>query len=296
MCNASRSTRPGSRLLGRYRCSPSTKPSSRLESVDPNLARIIELRAFGGLTIEDAAHVLKVSPSTVKRDWRTAKAWLNRELGRSMTEDRWQRVKALFEAAVERPPAERTAFLAAAAGEDDALRGEVESLLAADTRDDPAIDRLPIAAGVLQLSSPPQRVGPYDVVGLIGAGAMGEVYRARDTKLKRDVALKVLPPLLALDPDRVARFKREAQVLAALNHPNIAAIYGLEDADDRASAGLELVEGRRSPTGSRAGRFPLEEALAIARQIAEALEAAHEKGIIHRDLKPANVKITPTAW
>ncbi len=119
-----------------------------------------------------------------------------------MTEDRWQRVKALFEAAVERPPAERTAFLAAAAGEDDALRGEVESLLAADTRDDPAIDRLPIAAGVLQLSSPPQRVGPYEVVGLIGAGSMGEVYRARDTKLKRDVALKVLPPLLALDPDR----------------------------------------------------------------------------------------------
>ena len=207
-----------------------------------------------------------------------------------MTDDRWQRVKALFEAAVERPPAERTAFLAAAAGDDDALRGEVESLLAADTRDDPAIDRLPIAVGVLQLSSL-QRVGPYEVVGLIGAGSMGEVYRARDTKLKRDVALKVLPPLLALDSDRVARFKREAQVLAALNHPNIAAIYGFEDSDDLKALALELVEGPTLADRIARGPLPLEEALAIARQIGEALEAAHDKGIIHRDLTPSNVKI-----
>jgi serine/threonine protein kinase len=142
-----------------------------------------------------------------------------------MTEDRWRRVKALFQAAVERPPAERGAFLITEAGADEALRREVESLIAADTSDE--------EAGPWRLAVPNvetlRHLGPYDIVAPIGAGAMGEVYRARDTKLNRDVALKVLPPLFALDPDRVARFKREAQVLAALSHSNIAAIYGLEE-------------------------------------------------------------------
>ena len=137
--------------------------------------------------------------------------------------------------------------------------------------------------------------GPYEVLSALGAGGMGEVYRARDTKLERDVALKVLPELFARDPDRLARFKREAQVLASLNHPNIAAIYGFEDIDGgdpgaRAGTGRG---SRRWPIASRTGRFPLDEALPIARQIAEALEAAHEQGIIHRDLKPANIKVRP---
>src|SRR5262245_21081492 len=149
-----------------------------------------------------------------------------------MTDDRWRRVKALFQAAVERPPAERAAFLAAAAGDDELLRLEVESLLASDSADDGALDRLPIMSAGVHLSTSLQRIGPYDLVALIGAGSMGEVYRARDTTLNRDVAIKVLPPLLALDPDRVARFRREAQVLAALNHPNVAAIYGLEESDE----------------------------------------------------------------
>src|SRR6476620_10660443 len=137
------------------------------------------------------------------------------------------------------------------------------------------------------------RLGYYEIVALLGAGGMGEVYRARDPKLQRNVALKILPSLTGLDPDRLARFRREAQVLAALNHPNIAAIYGFEDASDPPALVLELVEGATLAERLQEGPIPLQEALPIARQIAEALEAAHEQGIIHRDLKPANIKIRP---
>ena len=137
------------------------------------------------------------------------------------------------------------------------------------------------------------KLGPYEILSALGAGGMGEVYRARDTKLNRDVAIKVLPDLFANDPDRLARFKREAQVLASLNHPHIAAIYGLEDADGMRALVLELVEGPTLADRIAQGPIPLDEALPIARQIADALEAAHEQGIIHRDLKPANVKVTP---
>src|SRR5262245_49805015 len=138
-----------------------------------------------------------------------------------------------------------------------------------------------------------QNVGSYSVLSLLGRGGMGEVYRARDTELQRDVALKLLPDVFASDPERLARFQREAQVLAALNHPNIAQIYGLENADASRCIVMELVEGETLQERLKRGVIPVEEALAIAKQIAEALEAAHEKGIIHRDLKPANVKITP---
>jgi eukaryotic-like serine/threonine-protein kinase len=203
--------------------------------------------------------------------------------------DRWQRVRSLFEAAVERPPAERAAFLAAETADDDALRLEVESLLAADGRDHPAIDSWPLTG--MQFPDLPRRIGAYDLGSLIGAGSMGEVYRARDTALNRDVALKVLPPRLAFDPDRVARFRREAQVLAVLNHPNIAAIYGFEESGAVKAIALELVDGPTLADRIAQGPLPLAEALEIARQIADALEAAHDKGIIHRDLKPANVKI-----
>ena len=135
---------------------------------------------------------------------------------------------------------------------------------------------MPLSAG--------HRIGPYEIVSPLGAGGMGEVYRATDTNLGRQVALKVLPPAFANDAERMARFKREAQVLASLNHPNIAAIYGIEGS----AIVMELVEGK-----DLGGPLPLEEALPIAKQIIEALEAAHEKGIVHRDLKPANIKITP---
>src|SRR5213592_410707 len=120
---------------------------------------------------------------------------------------------------------------------------------------------------------------------------MGEVYRARDMKLGRDVALKVIPDTFALDRDRLARFRREAQVLASLNHPNIAAIYGFEDSGETHALVLELVEGETLADRIARGAIPLDEAVPIAREICEALEAAHEQGIIHRDLKPANIKI-----
>ena len=137
------------------------------------------------------------------------------------------------------------------------------------------------------------RLGPYEVLSALGAGGMGEVYRARDATLKRDVALKILPDGFALDQERLARFKREAQVLASLNHLNIAAIYGFEESNGFQALVLELVEGPTLADRIGLGPIPVNEAIPIARQIAEALEAAHEQGIVHRDLKPANVKLRP---
>ena len=139
--------------------------------------------------------------------------------------------------------------------------------------------------------TPGTTLGPYEVLAAIGAGGMGEVYKARDTKLDRDVALKILPDAFVNDPERLARFQREAKVLASLNHPNIAAIYGLEESGDSPALVLEYVPGPTLQDRIAKGPIPLDEALPIARQIAEALEAAHEQGIIHRDLKPANVKV-----
>ena len=135
------------------------------------------------------------------------------------------------------------------------------------------------------------RLGHYDVTALIGEGGMGQVYQATDTKLNRQVALKILPEAFATDPDRLARFQREAQVLASLNHPGIAAIYGLEESEGTRALVLELVEGPTLADRIAQGPIPLDEALPIAKQIVEALEAAHEQGVIHRDLKPANVKV-----
>ena len=136
-------------------------------------------------------------------------------------------------------------------------------------------------------------LGPYQVTAKIGEGGMGEVYQARNTKLDRDVALKVLPEAFTADPDRLARFEREAKVLASLNHPNIGSIYGLEEAEGVKALVLELAEGPTLADRIKQGPIPIDEALPIARQIAEALEAAHEQGVIHRDLKPANVKVRP---
>ena len=139
--------------------------------------------------------------------------------------------------------------------------------------------------------SPGTRLGHYDVTALLGEGEMGQVWQATDTQLGRQVALKILPDAFAADPDRLARFKREAQILASLNHPNIAAIYGIEEAEGTRALVLELVEGPTLADRLKQGPIPIDEALPIAKQIAEALEAAHEQGVIHRDLKPANVKV-----
>jgi serine/threonine protein kinase len=136
--------------------------------------------------------------------------------------------------------------------------------------------------------TPGARLGVYDITASIGEGGMGQVFRARDTKLDRDVALKILPEAFAHDADRLARFTREAKTLASLNHPRIAAIYGLEESNGVTALVMELLEGDDLSQRIARGAIPIDEALLIAKQIAEALEAAHEQGIIHRDLKPAN--------
>ena len=209
--------------------------------------------------------------------------------------DRWRRVEALCQAALERPVAERDAFLRGACS-DDQLRHEVETLLGREPAAERFLETGVGAAVAAVMPTPPlhgRRIGPFEVGPLLGAGAMGEVYRARDVDLNREVALKILPEPFALDPDRMARFKREAQVLASLNHPNIAAIHGFQESNGVQALVLELVEGPTLADRLAKGPIPIAEALLIARQIAEGLEAAHEQGIIHRDLKPANVKLRP---
>src|SRR5262245_43550696 len=135
------------------------------------------------------------------------------------------------------------------------------------------------------------RLGPYEVTAMLGEGGMGEVYRATDSNLKRSVAIKVLPAMVGDDPDRLARFQREAEALAALNHPNIAGIYGVEKTADLTAIVMELVEGDDLSAHIARGPIPIADALPIAKQITDALEAAHERGIVHRDLKPANIKV-----
>ncbi|HEV2247988.1 MAG TPA: protein kinase, partial [Terriglobia bacterium] len=230
-------------------------------------------------------------------------------------DERWPEIERIYHAALEREKSARAAFVAKACAGDETLRREVEFLLAQDEQagsflESPAIEVMAESLAKDEHVSDPAkpgleigtRVAHYRLIAKVGEGGMGEVYRARDTKLQRDVALKILPQALAHDADRMARFEREAQVLASLNHPNIAAIYGLEESDGVRALVMELVEGAtlaeqivgegsalpREPKG-----LPYQEALPIARQIAEALEYAHEHGVIHRDLKPANVKITP---
>ena len=222
-----------------------------------------------------------------------------------MTPERWQRIEALYHAAHAQPPGERAAFLAEACPEDAALRGEVEVLLNDPVPDDeflrrPALAVAHIVSRIALEDMTERPLGGYQLKALLGAGGMGEVYRAHDPKLGRDVAIKVLPPEFTSDPDRLARFEREARMLAALNHPNICGIYGLEEVDGVRFLVLELVDGKTlaetvsERTARDAGTaLSVHEALTVARQIAEALEAAHDKGVVHRDLKPANVKITP---
>jgi serine/threonine protein kinase/Tol biopolymer transport system component len=224
-----------------------------------------------------------------------------------MTDDpsRWPRVKEIFYSALMRAPDARMEFVREACDEDAALRSDVESLLAAhadagDFAERPAIEALPHAgspgahAGVPALTSGFE-LGPYRIVEPLDSGAMGEVYRARDTRLGREVAVKVLPTMLSGDPRRVARLKREARVLAALNHPHIATIHGLEIAEGVHALVMELIEGPTLADRLASGPLDRDEALKIACEIAEALEAAHEKGIIHCDLKPANIKLTATS-
>jgi eukaryotic-like serine/threonine-protein kinase len=212
-----------------------------------------------------------------------------------MTDPRWSTVDGLFEAALSRAPSERSAFLDEACAGDETLRREVESLLAHDQDargflEAPAVELVGDTGRDLSLVG--RQFGSHRIVGLLGAGGMGEVYRAHDTKLGRDVAIKTLPRLFGTDPDRRSRFEREARLLAALNHQHIGAIYGFEDMDGTPALILELVEGDTLAERIAKELIPMAEALTIARQIAEALAVAHSQGIVHRDLKPANIKIT----
>jgi serine/threonine protein kinase/Tol biopolymer transport system component len=209
-----------------------------------------------------------------------------------MTPERWARIERLYHEALACGANKRGSFLADACAGDDALRREVESLLLAHDGGAAFLSTPAVATGIGGRIRIGQVLGPYVISAQIGAGGMGEVYRARDAKLNRDVALKILPTAFALDPDRLARFTREAHVLASLNHPHIAAIYGFEESSGFQALVLELVDGPTLADRLARGPIPRGEALLIAKQIAEALEAAHEKGILHRDLKPANIALT----
>jgi len=210
-----------------------------------------------------------------------------------MTPERHRRVGELYHAAIAMAPEARTTFLEDLCEGDADLLREVQSLLAAHEQ----------VGSFMAAPAPPhtagaswplgQRFAHYEVLAPLGVGGMGEVYRARDRQLGRDVAIKILPRLFATDPERRIRFEREARLLASLNHPHIGAIYGFEVMDGTPALVLELVDGDTLAELIAKGPIPISEALPIAHQIAEALEAAHEHGVIHRDLKPANIKISP---
>jgi eukaryotic-like serine/threonine-protein kinase len=224
-----------------------------------------------------------------------------------MGRDRWARIERLYHEALARAASERAAFLAEACAGDTELRRDVESLLAQESSAELALTGGAVVAAAGLVNESPrsvlegQRLGAYHILAPLGAGGMGEVYLARDTRLGREVAIKILPRAFTADADRVARFEREARVLASLDHPHIAAIHGIEDTPTEAGPPvraliLELIAGDTlAERIARAGMkgLPIREALDIGRQIADALDAAHQKGIVHRDLKPANIKITP---
>jgi eukaryotic-like serine/threonine-protein kinase len=213
-----------------------------------------------------------------------------------MDADRWSRIQQLYHEAAALDDSDRAAFLARVGREDHTLRAEIESLLADDDLGESFLEEpaIAVAARLVGGNVPGltgQAFGPYRIEGLLGAGGMGDVYGAHDTVLGRDVAIKILPEAFTDDAERLARFKQEAQFLASLSHPNVAAIYGVHESDGLRGLVLELVDGETLTQRIQRGPIPLNEAVRIARQIGEGLDAAHQRGIVHRDLKPSNIKI-----
>jgi TolB-like protein len=229
-----------------------------------------------------------------------------------VTHERARLIREILDEALTREGVERTAFLDERCAHDPALRREIDDALARSDSSAPAgggdgssseAEGLTFSAptaegrapdGLAESEPPPKQLGHYQIVSLLGRGGMGEVYRCRDPRLARDVAIKTLPGDVARDPDRLSRFRREARALAAVNHPGIAAIHGLEESAGHTFLVLELVEGETlAERLERSGPVPLDESLKIAAQVADALDSAHARGIAHRDVKPANIKITP---
>jgi Tol biopolymer transport system component/tRNA A-37 threonylcarbamoyl transferase component Bud32 len=212
------------------------------------------------------------------------------------TPDFWPRIERLYRAALAREESERMTFIREACGGDETLLRELQALLAGRGDAHALVAAAgSVSAGAAELSRENlvgRRLGPYEIAAHLGSGGMAEVYRARDGRLGREVAIKILPKEFTADADRCARFEREARLLAALNHPHIGAIYGLEQHEGLHALVLELVDGHTLAEILRGGPLPLHQALTIGGEIAEALEAAHDKGIVHRDLKPANIAIT----
>lgn len=208
--------------------------------------------------------------------------------------ERWQRLEEVVQAALERPTSERAAFLADVCADDEDLRREAASLIDRDARAEGFL-ATPIgelAANAISRDFIGQRIGAHEIRARLGAGGMGEVYRAHDHSLHRDVAIKVLPAAFSADRERLARFEREARLLASLNHPHIGAVYGLEGSGDRRAIVLELIDGETLETRVKRGPLPGAQALTFAVQIADALDHAHRRGVTHRDLKPANIMLT----
>src|SRR5262245_15814392 len=227
---------------------------------------------------------------------------MNSTGGQAMTPERWQRIEQLYHSALERGTNERIAFLAAACAGDDAMRGEVETLLRCDARAEYFIEApaLEVAAQLRAeeraQSMIGRQLGHYQILSLLGAGGMGEVYRARDTRLSREVALKVLPTAFANDTDRLRRFEQEARAAGMLNHPNILTVHdiGTASPENRGAPYIvsELLEGETLRERLNGEALPVRKAIDFAQQIARGLAAAHERGIVHRDLKPENLFVT----
>ena len=219
-----------------------------------------------------------------------------------MTPDRWRRVQKVFAAATEREPASRATFLEEACRDDPELRTEVESLLASlgaassGFLESPAIEAVPPLSPIERAGSRSlgkgKRLGPYEILATLGAGGMGEVYRASDSRLGREVAIKVLPTDLSVNPSRVRRFEKEARSASALNHPNIVTVYDIGESGDLSYIAMERVDGETLRKLLDGGALPLKKLLSIGAQIADGLARAHEAGIVHRDLKPENVMVT----
>src|SRR5262245_28693013 len=214
-----------------------------------------------------------------------------------MKPDRWRQVDQLFQAALERAPEDRSVFINTACGNDDSLRREVEKLLAADGEAESLIEApayavaAPLIVGDSTQSLLGKTIGHYQIISLAGKGGMGEVYRARDIKLDRAVALKILPKEMSADGERMRRFSREAKAASALNHPNVAHIYEIGEAEGVNFIAMEYVEGQTLAASINGNPLKVSEVVEIGSQIAAALDEAHRKGITHRDLKPANVML-----